>query len=44
MKSMCVYANVVISKNRIFNSRLLDLNQEQQALIPLVGHLEGVNK
>ena len=26
---------------RIFNSRLLDPNQEHQALIPLIGHLEG---
>ena len=41
MKSMCVFANVMISKNRIFNSRLLDPNQEHQALIPLVGHREG---
>ena len=41
MKSMCVYANVMISKIRIFNSRLLDPNQEHQALIPLVDHLEG---
>jgi len=26
---------------RIFNSRLLDPNQEHQALILLLGHLEG---
>jgi len=25
---------------RIFNSRLLDPNQEHQALIPIEGHLE----
>jgi len=37
---MCVYANAVISKNMIFNSWLLDPNQEHQALIPIVGHLE----
>jgi len=41
IKFMCVYENIVISKNKIFNSRLLDPNQEHQALIPLVGHLEG---
>jgi len=29
---------------RIFNSRLLDSNQEHQALIPIVNHLEGVNR
>ena len=39
-KFMCMYANIVISKTRIFNSRLLDPNQEHQALIPLVVHLE----
>jgi len=43
MKSMCVYANIVFSKIRIFNFRLLDPNQEHQVLIPIVGHLEGVN-
>ena len=37
---VCV-ANIVISKNNIFNSRLLDPNQEHQALIPIVDHLEG---
>ena len=26
---------------RIFNSRLLDPNQEHQASIPIVGHLDG---
>ena len=41
MKSMWVYTNIVISKIRIFNSKLLDPNQEHQALIPIVGHLEG---
>jgi len=40
----CVYANIVISKNRIFNSMLLDPNQEHQTLIPIIGHLEGVNR
>ena len=44
MKSMCVYANIVISYMRIFNLRLLDPNQENQPLIPLGGHLEGVNR
>jgi len=38
---MCVYANIVINKNRIFNSRLLDPNQEHKAQIPIVSHLEG---
>jgi len=33
-----VYANVVISKNKIFNSRLLT---QIKSLIPIVGHLEG---
>ena len=40
-KSISVCTNIVISKNRIFNSRLLDPNQEHQALIPIVGHLGG---
>ena len=44
MKSMCVYSNIMINKNKIFNSRLLDPNEEYQAMIPIVGHLEGVNR
>jgi len=30
----------MIAKTKIFNSRLLDPNQDHQAPIPLVGHLE----
>ena len=44
MKFMCVYANIVISKIRILKSRFLDPNQEHQILIPIVSHLEGVNR
>jgi len=41
MKS-CVYKQILrLAKMRIFNSTLLDPNQDHQALIPLVGHLEG---
>ena len=32
---MSVCSKIVISKMRIFNSRLLDPNQEHQALIPI---------
>ena len=39
MKSMNACINIV-AKNKVFHSRLLDPNQEHQALIPIVGHLE----